>query len=130
MFKKYILHFIVAFFIITGCNKPKDDVCISNVNAATTKIEGPTEGLINTEISLVVFFESYNSCGSFESFTENNLGLITEVTVMAKYEGCICSQVAAIKTVAYKFTKGTAGTYHFNFAKAGGGVNTHTVVVR
>ena len=128
--KKYILALISAIFLLIGCSKTIDNVCLSNVNAPITKVEGPTEGFVNQEVDLEVSFGTYNSCGNFSSFKENTQALTTEVTVVAKYEGCVCAQVAAVKKAHYKFTKTTAGTYQFNFSQVNGSFITHTVVVR
>ena len=100
------------------------------MNAPITKVEGPTETLVNQEITLKVSFDIINGCGSFNNFKEVSQSNSTDIIVVAKYQGCVCTQVYLNQTANYKFIKNIAGTYHLIFLQANNACITHTIVVR
>jgi hypothetical protein len=119
MKKRYFIllpAFVLLIFILAGCSPGSNDpVCDYHVAAYATGVTGPTTALVNQEIDLTVSFGVVNGCGLFESFTETTTGTTTTVNIGARYNGCNCAQVAAIRTAVYKFKRAAAGTYTLLF---------------
>ena len=119
------------FSIIASCNKAKIvKSCIQYKNAAVTKIEGPTSGNVNQVLNLTVFFGCFNGCGQFGSFEQTTTGNLTTINVIAKYEGCICTQDAPIRQTVYNFKATEPGVYNINFEQTQGSYLTHTIIIQ
>ena len=129
--KKHLIIYLICTITFISCNKNENvNNCLSYVNAPITKVEGPTETLVNQEITLKVSFDIINGCGSFNNFKEVSQSNSTDIIVVAKYQGCVCRQVYLNQTANYKFIKNIAGTYHLIFLQANNASITHTIVVR
>lgn len=129
--KKYFIIYLISTISFISCKKNEgENNCLSFVNAPTAMVEGPTEALVNQEISLRVSFGIINGCGSFNNFKEVSQSNNSEIVVVAKYQGCVCTQVASTEIANYKFVKSTAGTYQLRFLQANNTSLLHTIVVR
>lgn len=118
--KLKILNFFVLIFIssfIISCNNDdyENNTCISYETGYVTSVNAPTTGNVNETITIAVNFGVFNGCGRFEKFTETDNGNMKTIEVEAKYEGCICTQEAPIRTANYEFTARDAGEYKLNF---------------
>lgn len=125
--------FIIFLFCIVNisCKKNKDNnSCISYANGAVTKIEGPNFASVGQEITLNISFQCINGCGQFSSFEENALGNNSNIAVLAKYEGCICTQDIPTRIVPYTFKKMQTGSYELRFLQSGSTYVGHTIVVQ
>ncbi|MFY0482232.1 hypothetical protein ACI6PS_06455 [Flavobacterium sp. PLA-1-15] len=69
-----------------------------------------------------------NGCGEFGSF-EEIIGDSTTVKVIAKYEGCVCTEALEIKEAVYSFNPTASGTYTLRFKNSEDTFITKTVTV-
>jgi len=118
--KLKVLNFFVLIFIsslIIGCDNDddKNNECIEYEIGYVTSVNAPSTGNINETINIEVNFGVFNGCGGFGKFIETENGNVKTIEVEAKYEGCICTQDAPIRTVNYEFTTSNAGEYELNF---------------
>tara|TARA_R110002049_G_scaffold306173_2_gene504188 strand:+ start:1018 stop:1419 length:402 start_codon:yes stop_codon:yes gene_type:complete len=113
------LNFITIIFIsslIISCdNDDKENGCISTKTEYVTSVDSPTTGMVNEKISIEINFQVFNGCGGFGKFIETENGNIKTIEVEAKYEGCICTQDAPIRTTNYEFIANSTGNYELNF---------------
>ena len=131
LFQKNIVILFSLALLLISCKKNKENSnCLSYTNAAVTNIAGPNAALVNQEIVLAISFQCTNGCGQFGSFEENSVGNIIQVTVKAKYEGCICTQDLPIRTSQYKFKKSQPGSFELRFLQSNNSYLSHTVVVQ
>lgn len=131
VYHKIILLLFSLAFLFVSCKKSAENIdCVSYTNGPVTTIEGPSTALVGQEIVLNVSFQSINGCGQFGSFEETSVGNNVNITVKAKYEGCVCTQDYPIRTTSYKFKKSQSGSYQLRFLQAENTYLTHTVVVQ
>jgi hypothetical protein len=120
---------LVAIFVQQSCSKAHDDKCLSFVKAPVTKVEGPNTGTINQDLTLEVSFGCFNGCGRFGNFEQTSNNDTTTINVIAKYEGCMCTQDAPIRQTTYNFKATEKGTYYLKFWQAEKGYLLYTVQI-
>ena len=100
-----------------SCNddNKEEDECITNKIEYVTSVNSPNTGTINDTVNIEVNFGVFNGCGGFGKFIESENGNIRNIKVEAKYEGCICTQDAPIRTVNYEFKTANSGNYELKF---------------
>jgi hypothetical protein len=104
----------IIFGLTISCNKD-DEVCITNQIAYVTSVDSPDTGNVNQIINIEVKFGVGNGCGTLGKFIETNNGNTRTIEVEAKYEGCVCTQDAPIRTVNYEFIPTNTGNYELKF---------------
>jgi hypothetical protein len=131
------IQFILTGFIFfnavqVSCNKvPKEDtLCNSLTLAPVTKVEGPKTAAINQTIALTVYFGCFNGCGNFGNYEQTVNGNTTTINVIAKYQGCICTQDAPVRQSIYNFSAPQTGTYYLKFFQATNTYITDTITVQ
>src|SRR5688572_10923780 len=109
--------FLTVFTISFGsCSKNNiDKDCLEYTRAFVSKVEGPSTGQINQEVNFQVYFGVHNGCGQFGNFEESIEANSRLIKVIAKYEGCICTQDAPGRIGDYKFRTSQTGTYFLKF---------------
>ena len=122
---------VFSILVLSSCNKTQDDnKCLSYIKAPVIKVEGPNTGLVNQDINLTVSFGCFNGCGQFENFEQTSNGDTTTINVIAKYEGCLCTQDVPIRQATYKFKVTQTGTYYLKFLQTGKTYLTDTIRVQ
>ena len=111
----FVLFFISGLIISCGNDDDKNNECIEYEVGYVTSVNAPTTGNVNETINIEVNFGVFNGCGEFEKFIETQNGNVRTIEVEAKYEGCVCTQEAPIRTTNYEFTVSNAGEYELNF---------------
>lgn len=76
-----------------------------------------------------VAFRVSNGCGQFSSFEQTTVGNVTTIQVIAKYEGCICTQDLPIRETVFIYNQTVSGTYTLKFKMADDNFVTKTVVI-
>ena len=112
---KHLIFFALLFIEISYISCSKEHNCLSYEKAYVTKVDGNSNGHINEELILQVYFGCHNSCGQFGNFEESTSGNTRLIVVNAKYEGCACTDIAPEKSTTYKFKTSQAGTYYLKF---------------
>lgn len=131
LFQKNLVILFSLTLLLISCKKNKENShCLSFTNAAVTNIEGSNTALVNQEIVLTISFQCTNGCGQFGSFEETTIGNIIQVSVKAKYEGCVCTQDVPIRTTQYKFRKSQSGSFEIRFLQNNNSYLSHTIVVQ
>ena len=128
--KKLLLLCCFTTTLLTSCNDSETNVdkCVSyeptGIEAVTLI---PTADLIGAAYN--VSFYCNNGCGNFGSFEKTIEGNTITIKVIAKYEGCVCTEDIPLRESVYTFTSNTSGTYILKFLKADGTFITETVVI-
>jgi hypothetical protein len=117
-----------SFFVLSTCTKTKDN-CISFTKTPVTKVEGANTGLVNQDLIFTVSFQCFNGCGQFGSFEQTTNGDSTIINVIAKYEGCVCTQNAPTRQTVYKFKATQPGIYYLKFWQGEKGFLTDTIKI-
>ena len=122
---------VFSILVLSSCNKTQDDnKCLSYIKAPVIKVEGPNTGLVNQDINLTVSFGCFNGCGQFGNFEQTSNGDTTTINVIAKYEGCLCTQDAPLRQTTFKFKVTQTGTYYLKFLQTGKTYLTDTIRVQ
>jgi hypothetical protein len=113
--KKYII--IIGILLLTNisCSENDKNDCVENKLAYVASVDPPSHGVINEIINIEVNFGVSNGCGQFGEFIETENGNVKTIEVNARYEGCICTQDAPIRTVNYEFITQIPGNYELRF---------------
>ena len=121
--------FISISIILNACSDNKTpNECVSFVETGIAEITlDPTVDMIGAVYK--VDFPISNGCGKFNKFEETINGNTRVIKVIAKYEGCICTEIFSIQSANYTFTTKTSGTYILKFLKADGTFFIETVVI-
>ncbi|MGF2414537.1 hypothetical protein [Ferruginibacter sp.] len=134
--KKYI-HFILTSFItlnlgLASCNKTaeEDKLCTSFTSAPVVKVEGAKTAAVNQTIALIVSFPCFSSCGNFGNYQQTVTGNTTIINVMAKYQGCICTQDVPTRQSIYNFSASQPGIYYLKFLQTANAYLIDTITVQ
>lgn len=120
---------IIAFVSFTSCSKKQENQCLSYTTAQVTKVAGPNTVLVNQETDLTVFYYLNNGCGKFESLEATSSRSTSIVSLKAKYEGCICTDILLSGQTIYKFKAEQAGIYYLKFLQPDKTHLTDTIIV-
>jgi hypothetical protein len=126
---KLIYTSFLIFFLFSCSSNDPDDSCIAYKTASIETVI-PNLAVANSPNAFDVSFRVTNGCGSFFSFQENTTGNITIIQVVAKYDGCFCTQDAPLLESIYVFNQTTPGTYTLKFTKGDTTFITKTVVIQ
>ena len=96
--------------------------------AAVIEVNGPNTAMVNQELDIIASFGVSNGCGRFDKFEETISGNTIALVLNAKYEGCLCTQIAPVLSAIYKFKKSQKGTYILKFWQGDSYVD-HTIVI-
>lgn len=125
---KNLFLILIGFVLLTSCgNDDNAGNCLSYSEAYVDSVE-PMENADGVGFLFKVKFIVMNGCGDFGSFEEIN-GNSTTVKVIAKYEGCVCTEAIEIKEVVYSFNPTAPGTYTLRFRNSEDTFITETVTV-
>ncbi len=113
--KFFFLIFISSLIISCDNNDDENNECIEYEVGYVASVNAPTSGNVNETINIEVNFGVFNGCGGFGKFIETENGNVRTIELEAKYEGCICTQDAPIRTANYEFTASNTGEYELNF---------------
>ena len=121
--------FISISIILNACSDSKTpNECVSFVETGIVQVALiPTADMIG--VVYKIDFPISNGCGKFNKFEETINGNTRVIKVIAKYEGCICTEIFSIQSANYTFTTKTSGTYILKFLKADGTFFIETVVI-
>ena len=130
MNKQFIISagLVISFISFPGCKK-QDDKCMSLTTAQVTKVTGPNTAFVNQEIDLTVLYYLSNGCGQFESLEATSNGNTIIISLKAKYQGCICTDVLLGGQANYKFKANQAGVYYLKFLQPNQTYFTDTITV-
>lgn len=132
--KKEKLQFLIILFsllfIKAGCKKDSDNKCISLLEAPVAEVSGPGTGSVNQDIPFTVAFDISNGCGQFSEFEVTSSGNTKNIKVIARYEGCICTQIFARFERIYNFKATQAGTYLLQFKQADGNLISKSIIIQ
>ena len=112
--------------------------CSSNDDTIDNCLEFKPAGVITVETNATadgigqffdVTFPVINGCGEFGSFNQTTAGNVTTIEVIAKYEGCICTQDIRFLKELYNFSQTTPGTYILKFKMEDGTYLTQMVLI-
>lgn len=120
------LHFILAF----NCNGPLDDNCLQYQIAPISNVNAPATGQVNTTIPIPISYSISNGCGRFHKMEDWTQGNNINITIYAKYEGCICTMVYSTLDTVYNFRPPAAGTYYLNFRQSDSSYISDTINIQ
>lgn len=107
---------LIIFGLFNSCNDDDgEDKCISTGIGYVTSVNSPTSGMVNETIDIDLDFIVIDGCGEFGEFIENQENNVLNITIEAKYEGCICTQDIPARKINYQFFPESAGDYELNF---------------
>lgn len=127
---KNIFLALISFVLLVSCGNDDNgsDNCLSYSEAYVDTVE-PIENADAVGFLYKVNFVVMNGCGGFGSFEETVAGNIVTVNVIAKYEGCICTEALELKEGVYSFNPTSPGTYTLRFRNSEDTFITETVTV-
>ncbi|HEU4790243.1 MAG TPA: hypothetical protein VFS71_11195 [Flavobacterium sp.] len=129
---KSILAIVLLTTVFVSCNNDDDEqVNTSKTKVAlVTKIEGPTTGKVNVELSYVITYIVDNACAEFVNITETTIDKEIGYQVEVKYPAEVCTQqVPDPKKTLLKFTPTVKGTFELKFKKSETEFVTQKVVI-
>jgi hypothetical protein len=124
-----LIGFVFVIPAISNCNKKQADECRSYTTAQVTKVVGPNTVLVNQETDLGVEYYLINGCGQFESLVSTSNGYTTEISLNAKYDGCVCTDILLGGQTLYRFKPAQRGIYYLKFLQPDKTYFTDTITV-
>jgi hypothetical protein len=121
--------FVIAILVFTNCTKKKGEICVSHTTAQVTNVIGPNMVFVNHETDLTVKFYIDNGCGQFERLESTSNGYTTIISLIAKYEGCVCTAIFLPGQIIYKFKPVQTGIYYLKFLQPDKTYLTDTITV-
>lgn len=127
--KKILFAMMAATVLISSCEgDDAEQKCIAFRNEGIEAIE-PVEVADMAGYAYKMKFHCTDGCGDFDSAQETVSGNTRTIKVLAKYEGCFCTQDIPERSGIYTFNPMQSGTYTLKFDKGNGEFVTETVVV-
>lgn len=129
--KQYLILFLGVLALgFCSCKKEKDETLLKQHDISS--VAGPVTGTVNTALTLTITYPYMNGCDYIGSFEESKSGNTVTVKAYAKPvdKDAVCTQDAGSRTIEYKFTPATAGTFNLKFMKLNGTSVDHTVTVQ
>lgn len=127
---KNIFLALISLAFLTSCSNDDNgsDNCLSYSEAYVNSVE-PIENADAAGFLFKVKFNVMNGCGGFGSFEETVVGNTVTTNVIAKYEGCVCTEAIEVREAVYSFNPTTPGTYTLKFRNSEDTFITETVTV-
>lgn len=127
---KNIFLALISFVFLVSCANDDNgtDNCVSFSEAYVNSVE-PIENADAAGFLFKVKFNVMNGCGGFGSFEETVEGNTITVKVIAKYEGCVCTEAIEARDAVYSFNPTTPGTYTLKFQNTEDTFITETVTL-
>ena len=123
---------LAAILLMTlACEKTaKDPDCESYKKAPVISVEGADSGRIKETVAFNVAFAVLSGCGQFGRFEESREGNSVNITVIARYSGCICTADIPRREAVYNFVAAKRGTYVLRFLPVlGAPLVTDTIII-
>lgn len=132
IFKKLHSRFLIFTVLLLFFSCKKDsyyDNCTEYTEREINSVEGP-EVIKKGQIAIFrIVFHVYNGCGNFECFKVSKNKNTYDVSIIAKYKGCVCTMnIPEIRT-EYFFRPRKKGTYFLNFKTINNTVISKTLIV-
>lgn len=108
---------------------PPSGNCTRFAEAAVVKVSGPATTQVNAEVILNVDYGVINGCGGFGRFETSETDFNYHITLIAKYEGCLCTANAPTLKTTYSFKPTQTGVYYFKFKKGNLQPVVHQLIV-
>ncbi len=117
--KKTALLIIPFLLVFASCLKGFDEGdCFSFAYAKIEEVTGPQSGTVGQNLQFSVDFTVVNGCGKFEKFEEIKSADTTYIRLIAKYEGCVCTQELKHLDTTYNFRPEKAGNLYLRFVQS------------
>lgn len=128
--KQYLV--LLTGFLVLGFIACKKEKLTQTQQHDLTSVSGPTAGNVNTAITLTVTYPYSNGCDYIGSFEESKTGNVVSIKAFSKpvSKNAVCTQEIGSRTIEYKFTPATAGTFELRFMKPDGSSVNHTITVQ
>ena len=123
--KLFALFFSSMLFL--GCTSNSDSLDCTQYEPARVVAVAEVQNADSVGFLFDVDFQVNNGCGQFFIFEENTVGNETTISVIAKYEGCVCTDDLPLRETVYSFLPIAAGTYVLKFKMEGENYITKTV---
>ena len=126
---KNIFLALISFALLISCASDDNgsDNCLSYSEAYVDTVEA-IENADAVGFLFKVNFIVMNGCGGFGSF-EQTTGNTVTVNVIAKYEGCVCTEALEVHDAVYSFNPTAPGTYTLRFRTSEDTFITETVTL-
>lgn len=124
-----ILAGVISILAFSNCDKNHENKCLSYTRAQVIEVVGPNMAPVNQETDLTVNYYLVNGCGQFESLESTSNGNTTIISLIAKYEGCICTAIILGGQTIYKFKATQTGIYYLKFLQPDKTYLTDTITV-
>lgn len=126
---KFLYSSFLVFLLFSCSSDTTENVCIE-YRAASIEKAVPNLTTDATGKTFDIGFRVTDGCGAFFKIEETTAQNVTTIKVVAKYDGCVCTQVASVLETVYVFKQTTPGTYTLKFKKADDSFITETVVIQ
>jgi len=80
-----------------------------------TKVEGPTKGVVNDSIPIIVYWPYGNGCDVLDRFEETQQGDEIDIKAFGHTNYGFCTEMAGIKTKVFNFYASSPGKYKLKF---------------
>ena len=126
--KTIYLSFLLLFLFSCNSNDDSSDNCIE-FHPGPVETVTPITNIDAAGHLFEVAFRCFNGCGDFGSFEETRQGNVFTIKVIAKYEGCYCTEDTPLRETVYNFSETNPGTYTLQFKMADENYVTQTVFI-
>lgn len=127
--KTFYLSYLVLFFF--SCNSNEDSGADNCIEFKPAGVEYVVEKA-NADASSHLFdvaFRVISGCGQFNSFEQTKQGNVITINVIAKYEGCFCTEDTPLRETVYVFNENAPGTYTLKFKMSDDNYVTQMVTI-
>jgi hypothetical protein len=121
---------LFGLILICSCTSTVNEgSCTTYIHAKVDNISIAPNSQIRQNIPIIISYQCINGCGNFGSIEETNQGKIRSIKLIAKYEGCICTQQFITRQYTYNFVASEVGTYTLVFLQPDGTSITKTITI-
>jgi hypothetical protein len=126
---KLYLFLILLFFIAFSSCENNGSEEINSTQWNITKVEGPTSGTLNQNITLKAYYQTASGCDVFDKFEQIDQDKVISIKAYGHTTNKICTAQAVERSSDFSFIPTMIGTYEFKFLNRDNSIVTHIMTI-
>lgn len=115
---RFKLLFVLFMIFLFSCRTENETDCLSYVSSPVTQVSMPDSGIINQPININIQYNAINGCGNFNNFNVNTISDTIIISLVVKYEGCVCTMIFQNLQSTYLYSASNLGYVYFKFPQS------------
>jgi hypothetical protein len=120
---------VMSVLVLVSCDDADECFTEEEINVADVTLSADTIS-VSQSINIEIGVNVRNGCGEYDSATISEDGDTVNVSVKARYDGCICTEAIEYKTGTVTYTPTSTGVKILEFDQGNNQILSDTLVVQ